>query len=278
MIESEWVAAASGKLHVRVIGSGPPVVLLHGFPDSSLGFRDLCERLAAAGFRAIAPDLKGYGLSDKPDGLEAYRVDAVLDDLRALARWAADEPITLIGHDWGGTFAYCFAERHPELVRRLVILNAAHPESFARALKRSFQWLRSIYILLFQIKGFAEWLITRRWVFRWMMRQLTARPRELASGEIEMARREFLRPGVAQSALNYYRAAMRWRVRCTNPITPPTLVVWGDRDVALDKALLADLQERILTVEVERLPRGGHFVHWDEPQAVSEHIVRFLLK
>jgi pimeloyl-ACP methyl ester carboxylesterase len=89
MIDSQMVSTPGGVLHVRVIGTGKPVLLLHGFPDSSLGFRELCEALAAEGFRAIAPDLKGYGLSDKPEGLEPYRSSETIADLAALVRWAA---------------------------------------------------------------------------------------------------------------------------------------------------------------------------------------------
>jgi pimeloyl-ACP methyl ester carboxylesterase len=147
MIDSQMVVTPAGALHVRVIGAGPPILLLHGFPDSSLGFRDLCEALAERGFRAIAPDLRGYGLSDKPEGLEPYRSSAALADIAAVARWASDGPVTVLGHDWGGTLAYCFATEHPELVQKLIVINAAHPESYARALTRSLQLLRSWYIL-----------------------------------------------------------------------------------------------------------------------------------
>src|SRR4051812_50219724 len=113
MIDSQMVSTPGGTLHVRVIGTGKPVLLLHGFPDSSLGFRELCEALAARGFRAIAPDLLGYGLSDKPAGLEPYRSSAALADLVAVARWAGDEKVAGGGGARGGARGFFFFRPHP---------------------------------------------------------------------------------------------------------------------------------------------------------------------
>jgi len=276
MIDSQMVSTPGGMLHVRVIGTGKPLLLLHGFPDSSLGFRDLCEALAARGFRAIAPDLRGYGLSDKPEGLEAYRSTAVLADLAALARWAGEGPVAVLGHDWGGTLSYCFASEHPELVSQLVVINAAHPASYARALTRSLQLLRSWYILFFQLRGIAEWVVTRRWVFGWMMRKLVFKKAEMSQARVDAAWRELLRPGAARAALSYYRAAVRWPLHCSRVITAPTLILWGDKDPALDPRLLDDLPERITSVTVHHVEDAGHFLHWDEPERVVDELTAFL--
>jgi epoxide hydrolase 4 len=275
MIDSQMVVTPGGTLHVRVIGTGRPVLLLHGFPDSSLGFRQLCEALAASGYRAIAPDLRGYGLSDKPLGVAAYRSSELLDDIAALARWAGERPV-IVGHDWGGTLAYCFASEHPELVSQLVILNAAHPESYSKALTTSLQLFRGWYFLLFQLRGLAEWLVTRRWVFRWLLRSLVARKRRLTGERVAAARRELLRPGVATAALNYYRAAVRWPLRCPAMVQTPTLVLWGMADPALDRALLDDLPARVENLSVRRIHGAGHFVHWDEHERVVAELLSFL--
>jgi len=275
MIDSQMVSTPGGMLHVRVIGSGKPVLLLHGFPDSSLGFRELCEALAARGLRAIAPDLMGYGLSDKPPGLEPYRSSAVLEDLVALARWASDGQIAVLGHDWGGMLSYCLASEHPEIVSKLIILNAPHPESYARALTRSFQLVRAWYILVFQLRGFAEWLVTRRSVFYWMLRRLT-RKVHLDDARLEASRRELLRPGAAKAALSYYRAAFRWPIRLPKPISAPTLVLWGDADPALDPVLLTDLPAHVPDLTVHHIEGAGHFVHWDDPDRVVSEVATFL--
>jgi pimeloyl-ACP methyl ester carboxylesterase len=269
------VSTPGGVLHVRVIGSGKPVLLLHGFPDSSLGFRDLCEALAAHGYRAIAPDLRGFGSSDKPQGLEPYRSSAAVADLAALARWCGDEPVAVVGHDWGGTLAFCLASEHPELVSQLVVINAPHPDSYRRVLTRSLQLLRSWYMLVFLLKGVAEWLVTRRSVFRWMLRQLVAKKALLTDARIEAARRELLRPGAARAGLGYYRAAFRWPIQRLRPIECPTLILWGNADPSLDVRLLDDLPERITSVTVRQLEGVGHFVHWDEPEWVLNELVGF---
>lgn len=275
MIDSEMVSTPGGTLHVRVIGAGKPVLLLHGFPDSSLGFRELCESLAARGYRAIAPDLLGYGLSDKPAGLEPYRSSAAVADLAALVRWIGS-PVTLLGHDWGGTLAYCFASEHPELVQRLIVINAAHPASYARALRSSLQLLRSWYILFFQLRRVAEWLVTRRWAFRFMMRRLVARRELMTDARVEAARRELLRPGAATAALGYYRAAFRWPIRCDRPISAPTLILWGDADPALDRRLLSDVEQHIQSVSVHHVSGAGHFVQWDDPERVVNEVAAFI--
>jgi epoxide hydrolase 4 len=278
MIDSQMVATPGGLLHVRVIGSGPTVLLLHGFPDTSLGFRELCESLAAKGFRAVAPDLRGYGLSDKPEGLEPYRSSAVLADISALVRWTGEERVAIVGHDWGGTLAYCFAQQHPEQTSKLVVLNAAHPESYARALTRSLQLLRSWYLLFFQLRGIAEWVVTRRWIFRWLLRRLVAKRELLSNAAIEAGRRELLRPGAARAALSYYRAAFRWPIKSPGRISAPTLILWGDRDPALDQRCLDDLPERATDFRVEHFADAGHFVHWDEPERVLDALVSFFSK
>jgi epoxide hydrolase 4 len=276
MIDSQLVSTPGGRLHVRVIGTGPPVLLLHGFPDSSLGFRDLCEALAAQGFRAIAPDLPGFGLSDKPEDLPAYRSSAVVAELAALVRWTGAERVAVIGHDWGGMLACCLASQHPELVSKLVVINAPHPAIYYRVLRRSLQLLRSWYILFFQLRGIAEWVITRRWFFRWMMRQLVAQKDVMTEARVEAGRRELLRPGAARGALSYYRAFLRWPLECARRIEAPTLILWGEADPSLDLRLLDDLPNHVAQVVVRRVPGAGHFVHWEEPEQVARELVAFL--
>jgi pimeloyl-ACP methyl ester carboxylesterase len=276
MIDSQLVSTPGGMLHVRVIGTGPPVLLLHGFPDSSLGFRDLCEALAAQGFRAIAPDLPGFGLSDKPEGLQAYRASSVVADLAALARWTGEEKVAVVGHDWGGILAFCLASQQPELVSKLVVINAPHPAIYYRVLRRSLQLLRSWYILFFQLRGIAEWVITRRWIFRWMMRQLVARKDVMTEARVEAGRRELLRPGAARGALSYYRALLRWPLECARRIEAPTLILWGEADPSLDIRLLDELPNHVAQVVVHRIPGAGHFAHWEEPERTTRELVAFL--
>jgi len=126
------------------------------------------------------------------------------------------------------------------------------------------------------LRGIAEWAVTRRWVFRWMLRKLVAHKERLTDSLIEASRRELLRPGAVRAALSYYRAAFRWPIKCPRTIEAPTLILWGDRDPALDPRLLDDLPARIEQVEVHHVEDAGHFVHWDDPERVLSELVSFL--
>ncbi|HYP89835.1 MAG TPA: alpha/beta hydrolase, partial [Polyangiaceae bacterium] len=176
----------------------------------------------------------------------------------------------------GGMLSYLLASEHPELVGQLIVLNAPHPASYARALKRSLQLFRGWYILFFQLRGVAEWVMTRRPIFRWMMRQLVAQRALLTEARVEAGRRELLRPGAIRGGLSYYRAWLRWPIRGLRRIASPTLVVWGDADPTLDVHLLDDLPEHVEKLEIRRIEGAGHFVHWDEPERVLNAVVNFL--
>ena len=141
------------KLHYVEAGDGPLVVLLHGFPEFWFSWRLQIAPLAAAGFRVVAPDLRGYNLSSRPEGVEAYGADKVADDIRGLIRELGAESALLVGHDFGGTVAWATAMAHPEVVDRLVILNAAHPRRLNEGLKHPNQLRKLWYFFYFQPPG-----------------------------------------------------------------------------------------------------------------------------
>ena len=160
------MSTASGEYRVRVNGiflncfeegpaDGPAVILLHGFPEFSYAWRHQIPPLAAAGFRVIAPDLRGYNLSDKPKGVRAYRIEELVADVAGLIEFAGGSAV-LVGHDWGGIIGWFTAIRHPKLVRKLIILNAPHPAAYLRELKRPAQLLRSWYVLFFRLPWLPE--------------------------------------------------------------------------------------------------------------------------
>src|SRR4051794_24743665 len=152
-----FTAGAGPRLHYAGAGDGPPVVLLHGFPDFYYGWRHQIGPLAAAGFRVIAPDQRGYGESDKPEPVSAYALDTLADDVAGLFESTGRDRVSLVGHDWGGIVAWWVAIRHPERVERLAVLNAPHPISFQRYLRSSpRQLLKSWYTFYFQIPWLPE--------------------------------------------------------------------------------------------------------------------------
>jgi len=144
------------RLHYVEAGDGPLIVLLHGFPEFWYGWRLQIEPLAAAGFRVVAPDTRGYNLSSKPDGVEAYDIGQLAADIRGLVRERGAETALLVGHDWGGTIAWATAMRHPEVVDRLAILNAAHPRKLSQGLHHPDQLRRSWYFFFFDLPDLPE--------------------------------------------------------------------------------------------------------------------------
>lgn len=291
------VRAGDLSLHAVEAGDGPPVVLLHGFPDSWYVWRLQIPALAAAGFRAMAVDLPGYNESERPAGKAGYRVDALADTMAAFIQEAAEGSVVLVGHDWGGVLAWRLAMARPDLVRRLVILNAPHPRIFPHLLRTTSQILRSWYILFFQLPWLPERLI-RAFDFAVLERVLRrgrygATP--VTDDEVTRCKRAIGRPGSVESALAYYRA-----VRLPEPADPPrgggagdvtraearsearssrievpTLVVWGERDGYLDVRNLVGLEARVSELRVERVPGAGHWVQLDAAERVNELLVGF---
>ena len=153
-------------LHYVEAGDGPLIVLLHGFPEFWFGWRLQIAPLAAAGFRVVAPDTRGYNLSSKPEGFEAYAVDLLAADIRALIGELGAESALLVGHDWGGSIAWTTAMNHPEVVDRLAILNAAHPRRLQQGLRNPNQLRKSWYFFFFAAPGLPEDVVhLRDWHF-----------------------------------------------------------------------------------------------------------------
>jgi epoxide hydrolase 4 len=272
------------RLHWVECGAGTPVLLLHGFPDFWWSWRHQIDALAAAGHRIIAVDLRGYNESAKPRRVRAYTLDRLVDDVAGLITEVADGRAAIVGHDWGGIVGWQLAERRPELLRRLVVINAPHPAAFRRALKRTNQLLRSSYVLPIQLPRLAEQVLAARGGA--LIGALYRREWRLAGGfdasDVAQYRRVFSTPGSLRGPLNYYRALLHPLGRRNvhgargRRIRTPTLVLWGERDRALHPSLPAELDRYAEDVEVIRFPRGRHWLHRAEPAAVNSAISAFL--
>ncbi len=161
-----YAAVGDQSLHYVEAGDGPLIVLLHGFPEFWFGWRLQIEPLVAAGFRVVAPDTRGYNLSSKPEGFEAYAVDLLAADIRGLIEERGAESALLVGHDWGGSIAWTIAMNHPEVVDRLAILNAAHPRRLQEGLHNPNQLRKSWYFFFFAVPGLPEDVVhARDWHF-----------------------------------------------------------------------------------------------------------------
>lgn len=276
------VATNGITLRCLTAGDGPLAILLHGFPDSAESWRRQIPILAAAGYRVIAPWLRGYGQSSRPRRVDAYDIDELVNDVVGLlAEGDHERAALLVGHDWGGVIAWKLAIDHPELVEQLVVLNAPHPATFARALRTADQLARSSYILFFQLPRLPELMLrARKWaLLRRTMQRMVHRPGAWTRSDWLAQRRALGAPGALTAALDYYRAAGRraQRDRAAVPATARvrvrTLILWGDLDPVLPATLLDDLGRWVRQLTVRRFADAGHWVHWDRPNAVADALL-----
>jgi pimeloyl-ACP methyl ester carboxylesterase len=267
------------SLHYVEAGDGPLIVLLHGFPEFWFGWRLQIAPLAAAGFRVVAPDLRGYNLSSRPDGVEDYTADKLAADIVGLVRERGAESALLVGHDWGGTVAWTMAMNHPEVVDRLAILNAAHPRRLQQGLHHPSQLRKSWYFFFFAIPGLPEEVVhARDWhFFRHFLQD--ARP-PYTDEEIERYVEAWSQPGAATGMINYYRASVRQSPKEAEaqlrPISAPTLVIWGQDDHYLGQDLAEPDHDDVPNLDrVERLEGASHWVHHDKAEEVNQLLSDF---
>ncbi|NMO57550.1 alpha/beta hydrolase [Actinoplanes sp. TBRC 11911] len=267
------------KLHYVEAGEGPLIVLLHGFPEFWFGWRLQIEPLAAAGFRVVAPDMRGYNLSSRPDDVGAYTTDKLAADIRGLIHERGAESAMLVGHDWGGTAAWATAMIHPEVVDRLAILNAAHPRKLAQGLHHPDQLRRSWYFFFFAVPELPESVVhANNWhFFRHFLRD--ARP-AYTTEELDRYVEAWSQDGASTGMINYYRSSVRQSQKgaaeALRPVQAPTLVIWGERDHYLGPDLAEPDPDDVPHLDrVERLPEGSHWVHHDEAESVNRLLIDF---
>jgi epoxide hydrolase 4 len=270
------------RLHYVEYGKGPLILLLHGFPECWYAWRYQLPALAQAGFRVVAPDLRGYNLSDKPRGVHAYRMECLIGDVKGLIQTLGEDRAVVVGHDWGGVIAWQLAISEPQMVKKLIILNAPHPQRYLEALKTPGQLLRSWYVLFFQLPWLPE-LMIHSFGFAGLRQRLLNEPVHADAFDevtVKVYQRALAQPGALTAALNYYRAGFRSLVRGLRPniqpIEMPTLVIWGEQDRYLGADLLEGLEPWVKDLTVERFADASHWVQAEVPERVNERMLQFL--
>jgi pimeloyl-ACP methyl ester carboxylesterase len=268
------------RLHYVEAGTGPLVVLLHGFPEFWWSWRSQIPALVEAGYRVIAPDQRGYAASEKPVGWRNYRIELLAADVAALIREAGEERAFVVGHDWGAAVAWMVATLHPEVVERLAILNVPHPDTMQRTLMRNpKQLLHSWYMFFFQLPWLPERLLG--WGGRDALARTYGDAREGAFTDADLDRYvEALHgPEGFRGPINWYRAALRTPIgrarRLYRPIPAEVLVIWGEQDRFLTASMAQPSPELVPHVRVERLPDASHWVQHDEPERVNALLTGF---
>jgi epoxide hydrolase 4 len=284
----EYAEVNGVRLHYVRAGRGPLVMFLHGFPEFWYEWKHQLAEFSRD-HTVVAPDLRGYNLSSKPAEVSAYLMPNLVEDVRALAaallKTTGSDTFTLVGHDWGGVVAWVFAAQHPELLERLVILNAPHPTIFWRELRENpAQQNASQYMLLFR-SAEAEALLSEN-SYAWLKQAvLGANASEVDTAAYVEA---WSQTGALTGGLNYYRAAgvgppAPDAATSTSPpagpamtVRVPTLVIWGEKDTALLTGNLNGLDQLVPKLAIKRIAEGTHWIPREKPAEVNAFIRDFL--
>lgn len=249
------------------------MVFVHGFPEFWYSWRRQVPALAAAGFRAVALDLRGFNDSAKPRDVASYKLRNVVADVAALIEHLGG-PAVVVGHDWGGLTSWFLAMSRPELLRKLVVINMPHPVPFLRELRRDRgQKLRMAYQLFLRLPVMPELLMP---LLLPMLLRVAGR---FKADEIAEYKAAWRKPGARRGMANYYRAVPAGRgelKQLTRPIALPTLLIWGEKEKVFTPATLEDFDEWVPNLTIVRIPRAGHFVQTDQPERVNEALLQFL--
>lgn len=268
------------RMHYVAQGTGPLVVLLHGFPEFWYSWRFQLPALAARGYRAVALDLRGYNTTEKP--ADGYAIPTLLHDIVGLIEGLGEERAVIVGHDWGGILAWHFAIDYPQMTERLIVLNAPHPGAMLREARTLVQLRKSWYVFAFQIPWLPEYLLGRdqasvigRMLYGSAVQKAAFPPDVLARYRQAMST-----PGTLRAALSYYRQLVRrgarpYRSR-TLRVDAPTLLIWGEQDIALGIELTRDLDAWVPDLQVRYLPESGHWVQQELPEQVNRLMLGFL--
>ena len=278
----EHLTFHNGAIQLHAVTAGPPdgplVVLLHGFPEFWYSWHKQIEPLAAAGFRVIVPDQRGYNLSSKPCGIANYALSHLTSDVLAIADQLNAEKFFLAGHDWGAAVAWSVALLHPQRIAKLAILNVPHPSVMRRYLNTNRrQFRRSWYMFFFQLPFLPEAAFAA-FNYRLGVRSLarSSRPNTFSPEDLAQYRSAWSQPHALTSMINWYRAAFRHRIKFPDStVHVPTRILWGERDAFLLSAMAHDSLRYCDSAELYTFANASHWLQHEEPARVSELLIDF---
>ena len=281
-LEHSYIETNGIKLHVVQAGpqSGIPVVLLHGFPEFWYGWRNQIPALVEAGCRVIVPDQRGYNLSDKPKGVKNYDVYTLVEDIVGLIDALGYEKVNLVGHDWGAVVSWVLANKYPERLHRLSIMNVPHPAVMKRFLMRDFEQMRrSWYIFFFQLPWIPEeGMKQNNW--RNAVRALrgSGKVHTFTNEDIEKYKEAWSQPGAMTSMINWYRAIVRHQPAMPKDprVKVPTLMMWGMKDFALSHRMARPSMDYVDDGNLILFPEATHWVQHDAAEEVNHYLIDFI--
>ena len=279
-IEHSHIETNGVTLHVAQAGppDGDPIVLLHGFPEFWFGWSHQIPALAAAGYRVIVPDQRGYNLSDKPKGLANYTLDKLAEDIIGLIDALGYEKVKLVVHDWGGAVGWWLVSMYPDRFEKFAALNIPHNSVFRRNLaKNAEQRKRSWYMFMFQIPLLPDLFFGKLGGFRLMIEK-TSRRGVFSESELQEYDKAWSQKGAARGMLAWYRASFQKKSSSNPPrekVKVPTMIIWGVKDVAFLPDSVEQSAALCEDVRVETFDHATHWVQHDEPDAVNKLLVEF---
>ena len=270
-IEERYIYTNGITLLTILIGSGEPLMLLHGFPDFWYGWKNVILGLKDK-FQLIVPDMRGYNLSDKPKEIENYHIDILVKDIKGLIEELNLDKINFAGHDWGGVITWVFAEKYPDMLNKLIILNAPHPKIFQEKLRTDrTQQKASYYIFEFLKLNGEKFLFEDE--MKWLKKAV------FGSVKSEFDRQRYIKawsqPDAIISGVNYYRVNLSFN-KWSGIIKIPTLVIWGMKDVALLPQVLEGLSDYISDLKIVKSENSSHWIMHDDPELVNSSILSFI--
>jgi epoxide hydrolase 4 len=286
------------KLHYVTMGKGPVILFLHGFPEFWYAWKDQIPFFGKE-YQAVAADMRGYNLSDKPEKVEDYAIPLLIADIKALLdHLSKGKKAILVAHDWGGAIAWTYAAMHPETLEKLVIINAPHPNVFGRELEKNPKQQQASGYMNFFRSAEAEQLLMAN-DFALLVSGVfgsASKPDAFTAEDKRRYKEAWGRPGALTGGLNYYRAAKLGPPsqeakaeagKAEKPaltqlpelkIPMPTLVIWGEKDTALLTGNLDGLDKYVPNLTLKRIPNGSHWVVHEAPELINTTIQEFLKK
>jgi pimeloyl-ACP methyl ester carboxylesterase len=287
-IKTKFIEANGLTFQVDTCGNGDKFALcLHGYPESSFSWRYQLPLLAELGYTVWAPNLRGYAGSSRPGKKSDYKIDCLTADVAGLIDAAGARSTLLIGHDWGGVIAWIFALKRVRPLDRFIVLNFPHPKLYRDRIARWPQITRSWYVFLFQLPWFPEFMMgsrqarTVRQTFYATAVDKSRFPEEV----LDVYRKNALIPGALTAMINYYRA--NWGIRkgglfaeqrqaIESILETPTLMIWGEKDIALGRHLTYGTEKLVKDLTLRYLPDVSHWVQQEAPETVNAMIEAWL--
>ena len=274
-IEEKMIETNGVKLHTVITGEGPPLVLLHGFPDFWYGWKSVISGLKSD-YKLIIPDMRGFNLSDKPKGVSNYKIELLIGDIKGLIESLNLGKVYLAGHDWGGAVAWAFAEKYPDMLHKLAILNAPHMKIFQQKLRTDKKQQKASFYIFEFLKPDGEKFLFKddyKWlkfaVFEGMINK-----KDFTDFDKEQYLKAWRQPGAILGGVNYYRANTSFK-DSTGKITVPTLVIHGMKDIAVLPSVLDELSNYVSDLKVIRAENASHWVMHDEPELIVSSFKEF---